>query len=174
MTNIMSTITSSKQLKLSQLYQHHQTWLYHWLQKKLGGSDHAADIAHDTWLRLFLMENLPPDEISRQYLVKIAKGLIIDRYRRFCVEQAYLQTLQDYPALEAPSAEQQYLIIETLLQLDLALSKLPVAVKQAFLLHRLEGKTYKQIAEMLNISVSSVEKYIARALLSCILAIQNE
>jgi RNA polymerase sigma factor (sigma-70 family) len=164
----------NKKNRLSALYQAHQNWLYQWLRAKLGTADSAADIAHDTWIRLYSQEHLPSDALSRPYLVKIAKGLLIDRYRRYRVEQAYLQTLQDLPELVAPSAESQYLVIETLMQLDLALQSLPLPIKQAFLLHRIEGKKYKDIAQILQISVSSVEKYIARALFCCVMALDDE
>lgn len=164
----------TKRHRLAELYHSHQNWLYQWLRAKLGTADSAADLAHDTWLRLYSQESLPNDALSRRYLAKVAKSLLIDRYRRYRVEQAYLLSLQDLPESVAPSAESQYLVIETLMQLDLALQRLPQAVKRAFLLHRIEGKKYKDIAATLNISVSSVEKYIARALLSCVMALDDE
>lgn len=170
----MTNSQFSKQQYFSDLYQQHQPWLKSWLQKKLGSSDHAADIAHDAWLKLFKQDEMPTHEQSRPYLVNIAKGLMIDRYRRYRVEQAYMQTLQDYEEQYTPSPEQQYLIIETLFQLELGLSQLPKETKQAFLLHRVEGKTYKQIAEILGVSLSSVERYISRALLTCILATRDD
>lgn len=166
--------TISKQQHLSILYQQHQPWLHLWLKRKLGNSDHAADIAHDTWLKLFKQDLLPETDQSRPYLVQIAKGLMVDRFRRSRVEQAYLQTLQEYAMHDTICIEQQYLILETLLQLDQALSKLPENVKQAFLMHRIEGRKYKEIAELLDISLSSVEKYIARALLTCLMVLQDE
>ena len=40
----------------------------------------------------------------------------------------------------------------------------------AFLLSRLEGLSYKEIAERLAVSLSSVEKYMASAIRHCYLA----
>lgn len=42
-------------------------------------------------------------------------------------------------------------------------------MRQAFLLSQLEGLTYAQIAGQLNVSVSSVKKYMARATEHCLL-----
>ena len=45
-----------------------------------------------------------------------------------------------------------------------ALENLTEAQRTAFLLNRIEGKKYAEIAEMLNISVKSVEKRMSQAL----------
>jgi RNA polymerase sigma-70 factor (ECF subfamily) len=42
--------------------------------------------------------------------------------------------------------------------------------KQAFLMSQLEGLTYAEIARRLEVSVSSVNKYMARAIERCLLA----
>ena len=47
-----------------------------------------------------------------------------------------------------------------------AISELSDKQREVFLLHRMDGKSYKEIAEMLEISVKSVEKRMHRALLA--------
>jgi len=44
---------------------------------------------------------------------------------------------------------------------------LPIRVRHAFLLNRLEGLTHQQIAAQLNTSAASVERWIKRALTQC-------
>lgn len=46
----MSAIASSH--PVAELYTDHHTWLHGWLRRKLGCSHRAADLAHDTFLRL--------------------------------------------------------------------------------------------------------------------------
>jgi RNA polymerase sigma-70 factor (ECF subfamily) len=41
-------------------------------------------------------------------------------------------------------------------------------------MRQLEGKSYKEIAFELEVSVSSVEKYVAKGLQGCMLAMLNE
>lgn len=54
--------------------------------------------------------------------------------------------------------------------IDRLLHGLPVNVRRALLMRRLDGMSYRDIAEQLDVSVSSVEKYVARALQACMLA----
>jgi len=50
---------------------------------------------------------------------------------------------------------------------------LPEKARQAFLLKRVEGLSYQAIAEQLNVSISSVEKYAARGLQACAVAMME-
>ena len=59
--------------------------------------------------------------------------------------------------------------IETLQALNAMLDGLGAKVKQAFLLSQLQGLGYKEIAARMQVSVSSVTKYIARATEHCLL-----
>ncbi|NQD81569.1 RNA polymerase subunit sigma, partial [Pseudomonas sp. CrR14] len=54
-----------------------------------------------------------------------------------------------------------------LLQIDAMLDAMPAKVREAFLLSQFEGLTYPQVAERLQVSVSSVQKYMQRAISAC-------
>lgn len=149
------------------LYHNHHSWLRRWLSVKLGCSHTAADLAHDTYLRILARGTTPASDQSRRFLTQVAKGLVIDHYRRRRIETAYLETLSLLPETLAPSPEEQALTIEALVEIDALLHELPDKPRRAFLMCRLEGLSYQDIAEALSVSVSSVEKYIARALLAC-------
>ena len=49
--------------------------------------------------------------------------------------------------------------------MELAIDQLPTRARQVFVLHRVEGLTYGEISRELDISVSAVEKNMARALM---------
>lgn len=149
------------------LYHNHHSWLRRWLSAKLGCSHTAADLAHDTYLRILARGTTPEPEQSRRFLTQIAKGLVVDHYRRRRIEAAYLETLSLLPEAHAPSPEEQTLTIEALVEIDALLHGLPEKPRRAFLMCRLDGQSYQQIAVALDVSVSSVEKYIAKALLVC-------
>ncbi|MFP4251388.1 MAG: sigma-70 family RNA polymerase sigma factor [Guyparkeria sp.] len=158
---------------MSTLYRENQYWLRGWLYSRVGCSEVAADLVQDTFLRLLKTDNQPPADESRRYLTRVAKGLLIDHYRRQRVEEAYLETLSLMPQAHAPDPETRQTVIETLLEIDALLDGLPSKVRTALLLRQLEGLSYAAIAEELSVSISSVEKYVARGLATCCLALER-
>jgi RNA polymerase sigma factor (sigma-70 family) len=145
------------------LYSDHHAWLLTWLRRKLGNAFDAADLAHDTFLRILVSGTTPPPEKSRAYLTQIAKSLLIDLYRRRTIETAYLDALALLPEEYTLSTEERAIVLETLLHIDAMLDTLPPRVREAFLLSQLDGLTYSEIATRLSISVGSVRKYMLHA-----------
>ncbi len=140
----------------------------------MGCSEQAADLAHDTFVRLIVSGRLPAAEQGRRYLAQIARHLLIDLRRRYRIEQAWLETLLLQPEAEEPSPETRALIVETLLQIDAMLGRMPAKVRSAFLLSQFEGLSYAEIAERLDVSVSSVQKYMIRAIQACYQVLYSE
>lgn len=158
-------LSSPDPLKL--LYTDHHRWLAGWLRSKLGCPHHAADLAHDTFLRVLVRREFDTIHEPRAYLATIAHGLMVDHVRRRELERAYLETIAGLPEPEAPSPETRLLILEALARIDALLDGLNPKVRAAFLLSRLEGLSYPEIAAHLGVSLSSVEKYIAAAIRHC-------
>ena len=152
------------------LYRDHHAWLLGWLQRRLGCPDEAADLAQDTFVRLlrrrgYLQNN--PLNVPKAYIATIARGLIIDHWRRRELESAWQETLANLPQADAVSPEMRLCLFETLDQIDQMLSSLKPAVRRAFLLAQLEGYSCRQIAAALNISLATAERYVAKALRRC-------
>lgn len=152
---------------LHSLYHGHHSWLLGWLRQRLGCPHNAADLAQDTFVRLLGQRALNEVREPRAFLASIARGLLIDYYRRASLERAYQQALQGLPEPEVPSPEQQALIMETLVEIDRLLDGLKPKVREAFLLSQLEGLSYAQIAERLGRSVSSIQQYMTLAFSHC-------
>ncbi|MDT7834799.1 sigma-70 family RNA polymerase sigma factor [Aquabacterium sp. OR-4] len=158
---------SANQQQVHALYSHHHGWLHGWLRNRLGCTHRAADLAHDTFVRL-LSARLPPRlDAPRAYLCTIAKGLVIDHWRRRDLEQAWLDTLAAWPEAEVPSPEHRLVILEALVAIDQALDELPAAVRQAFLWAQLEGLSCPQIAQRLGVSLATAERHVAKGLRRC-------
>ncbi|MDR5171880.1 sigma-70 family RNA polymerase sigma factor [Methylobacillus flagellatus] len=164
----METLPDSQQQMLGTLYTEHHGWLQGWLRKRLGCVFEAADLAHDTFVRIAVQHELENLREPRAYLTTVAHGLMVNQLRRRKLEQAYLAALAQAPAHEIPSPEAQAMLLETLLEIDALLDGLPGKVRMAFLMVQLEGASHADIARRLDVSVSSVRKYIMRALAHCL------
>jgi RNA polymerase sigma factor (sigma-70 family) len=159
---------------INEFYLTHKTWLYHWLCKKVSCSSDAADLAQDTFTRLLTKQEAEPIREPRAYLTTIAHGLLVNLLRRRDLEQAYIAAMTALHGSAGetgtPSPEQYMLALERIIALDHMLKGLPTKARIAFLLHRIDGLRYAEIAEELGVTVSSVKKYIAKAMLHCALA----
>lgn len=154
--------------QLEQLYAEHHGWLCGLLRRKLGNACDAADLAHDICVNLLRKGYVPPAEDCRRYLTQIAKGVVIDLYRRRKLETAYLDDLKQREEALVPSEEVRALAVEALIQVDAALQRHSANAREALLLHKLSGMAHRDIAVELKVSVSSVEKYIASAVRTCL------
>lgn len=154
--------------QIGALYSSHHGWLQGWLRRKLGNAFEAADLAHDTFVRVLGKPgDLDTVREPRAWLTTIAQGLLVDHVRRREIERAYLEALAHLPEPDVPSPETRLTILETLLAIDALLDNLPPKVRSAFLMSRLEDMTYPEIAAQLGVSLSSVEKYMATAIRHC-------
>ncbi len=153
---------------LHTLYSDHHGWLHGWLRKRLGCTHQAADLAHDTFVRILAARDLTVVREPRAYLRTIAKGLMINWCQRQALERAYLDALALMPEPQAPSPEQRLIILETLHEIDAMLEALPPLARQAFLLSQIEGMTYEAIAAQLKISLTSVKRYMQRGFRQCL------
>lgn len=162
----MPSDTSSPHL-IATLYQGHHSWLLGWLRQRLGCPQNAADLAQDTFVRLLGQRELIEPREPRAFLATIARGLVVDHYRRARLERIYLDSLSNLPEPEVPSAEERALVLETLMEVDRLLDGLKPRVRETFLLSQLDGLTYPQIAERLGLSVSSIQQYMGKAFAHC-------
>jgi len=152
-----------------QVYREHHGWLYQWLWRRLHCPHEAADLSHDTFLRLIVSERPARLREPRAYLLVIASRLLVNRHHRRRVEAEALR--QVALLLEgrdtrgpAETATAQDLLARVL---RLLTEEMPEKPRQAFLMARVEGLRYRDIAERLDVSESSVKQYLAKTLAHC-------
>lgn len=152
------------------LYSDHHDWLFGWLRKKLGCAHNAADVAHDTFLRIIASRDaLLGVEQPRAWLTTTAKRLIIDRARRQALEQAYLAEMALLAAHLPfqPAPDETLMALEALDQIGAALQAISAKARDAFLMHYLDQQSHAAIAAGLGVSTRMVHTYLVQALLAC-------
>jgi len=160
---------------IEHLYQNHHQWLCNWLSKKLHNAHTAEDLVQDTFITLIEK----PQQIQnileyRAFLLTIAKRKLFNFWRRQDLEHAYLQSLQDVGIEQyCIAAEHLCLIQDAIIQIDRLLEGLSLPVQQAFLLKKMECLTHPEIAQIMNISLASVERYVKQATIHCVLQRQT-
>jgi RNA polymerase sigma-70 factor (ECF subfamily) len=112
----------------------------------------------------------------RNYLFQIAVNLLIDKKRRDDVRHRdHHVSEQDVTILSSLDSPERKLEGKyRLRQTQDILNSIKLSYKQAFLLSRVDGKSYREISDILGVSVSTVEKYISKALLAVRKGVVND
>ena len=122
----------------------------------------ATDLAQDVFLRIWEKQlAIEPKGILR-LLYKIAGDMFISRYRRETLELNYRKTLKFNDSDVTPEERLQYNELKE--NYTKALAQLNEKQRTVFLMSRMEGLKYHEIAERLNISVKAVEKRMSNTL----------
>lgn len=155
---------------LEKLFLDHSQSLVRFVSRIVRNTEDAEDIAQHAYLRLQKLSNNTDLDNPRAYLFQIANNLAVDQLRRGKLHTAYVnqqQINERCDSASGPSPERVLAAKRRLQAIYNSMDKLPLKCRQAFLLHRVRGLSYSQIAQEMHISVSSVEKYILQALKVC-------
>ncbi|VAV95105.1 hypothetical protein MNBD_ALPHA05-687 [hydrothermal vent metagenome] len=153
----------------------HDRMLVQWLTKKFGDREAARDIAQSAYLRIWRYAEHNEIDNPQALIFKTAANLAANEFRarhrmRF-IERMTPRADEDDDhnkienlACDTPSPEQITVARQDLKIGIAAIKRLPDRVRHAFVLSRFENKNYREIADDMNVSESSVEKYIIAAL----------
>ncbi|XHS77494.1 RNA polymerase sigma factor [Burkholderiaceae bacterium UC74_6] len=123
----------------------------------------ADDLLQDAWVRLACYERNQVIDEPEAFLMKVALNLSIDMHRA-AVTRGDEVLLEDVVLIDAaPTAEDVLLARERMERLSLCVGRLSEKTRAIFVAYRLDGQTYKQIARDHGVTISTVEKHVARA-----------
>ncbi len=143
---------------------HYEEWseaVFRFLYYKIGDKELCEDLVHDVFVKYW--NRIEIDEIRniKNYLFTIARNLMINEVRHQKVILKYQQNFTlgsiDSPHFELETSEFKR-------RLENAISNLPEGQREVFLMNRIEGLKYREIAELLQISQKAVEKRMTKAL----------
>lgn len=150
-------------LFIQKLFREHNTGLLKFLSRKTGDPEEAQDIAQTAYEKLIGVEAVEGLENAKSYLYQTALNLAIDRMRRQQRANNYQQIIQEQEEDgDAPGFSPEQLVAskQQLERVNQALAELPKACQSAFLMHRAQQLSYREISDTLGVSVSMVEKHI--------------
>lgn len=156
----------------SSIFKTHAKALRNYMYYKFGNEEKANDVSQEAFIKLW--ENCAdvPKEKAKSYLYTIANNSALNRVAHQKVVLAYAKNVRpsDYTS-ESP----EFLMEEKEFKhkLQRAIESLTETQRVAFLMHRIDGKKYHEIAEILEISVKAVEKRISGALVTLRKEIEN-
>ncbi|MEM6801970.1 MAG: RNA polymerase sigma factor [Bacteroidota bacterium] len=153
-----------KEAVFDQIFQEHAETLRNFCYYKSGNLNEAEDLVQEAYIRLWKNCAKVPYAKAKSFLYKVAQNLFLHQVEHKKVVLKFLRRQHRKQNLESPEFLQEEK--EFLKRLEEAISSLSEKQRLVFLLNRINGKSYREIADMLGISVKSVEKRMHRALLS--------
>jgi RNA polymerase sigma factor (sigma-70 family) len=144
------------------LFKKHATHLHNFLYYKFGEQLNPKDKVQDAFIKLWENCSKISPEKAKSFLFTTANNLMLNEAAHQKVVLKHHQLPQKRSTNESPEfvlQEKEYNK-----KLQNALSNLSEAQRVAFLMNRTEGKRFKEIASLLDISVKAVEKRIYGAL----------
>lgn len=146
------------------------------VRRAVRGDDRAEDLLHSAFVRLAEYSERNSVDNPAGFLVRTAANMAVDEQRRIRVRReapidvAGLLQIADGQPLHPEALEAR----ERLQKVLAGLESLGPRTREIFLLHRLDGLKYRDIAAQLGISVSAVEKHVAKATLFLVTWVEGE
>ena len=129
-------------------------------------TDDTDDLIQEAFLRLQQYRDKQAVGNTEAFLVRTVLNLSADLQRRHRVERIVPDALESLSVVD-PSPPPDVVLAgqERLLRFKRGLRAISPRQREVFILHRVEGYSFPQIAKELDISVSMAEKHAARALI---------
>lgn len=159
---LLHQLREGDRLAFEKLYRHYAPKLGVKILQLLKSEALAQDILQELFIKMWeIRTQIDPERSFAALLYKTATHLSYNAYHRSVREQRLFATLarpEGYSHIEENLAYH-----ETQTLLYQALGKLTERQREIYILHKIEGKSYKEISESLNLGVSSVNWHLQLA-----------
>ncbi len=169
------SITEKKELELLKsgssssfevLYHRYNAKLYNFIMKVSRGDGYMAEeLVQRTFIKVWeTKEYINPEKSFISYLCTIAKNMLLNEYEHQTIQFIYQEYVKVNISADDTSTEKQ--VEKNLLEeyIDKLTDKLPPKRKEIFILSRKEGLSNKEIAKQLQITESTIETQLSKAL----------
>jgi RNA polymerase sigma-70 factor (ECF subfamily) len=129
----------------------------HWLTRGAGGADDLVQSALERALSRWTSRR--DDEALRAWLFSILYRLFLDKRRRSRRQEAALEHLQSEPEPSQPSVERE-VVAQSAIE---SLQRLPPDQRSLLLWVSVEGLSYQEIADILEVPMGTVMSRLSRA-----------
>jgi RNA polymerase sigma factor (sigma-70 family) len=142
------------------------------LERMVNNHSTAEDLLQETYLRVTRALSERPIDHLEPFVFKTARNLALDHLRARRIQARTL--LDDVPldvvenvAAPTSSAEDAAHAEQLLERLNISLNQLSTRQQRIFILSRLHGQSYQEIADQLSVSPSTVQKELKLIMAIC-------
>lgn len=161
---LLLRVQSGDNLAFGQIYERYKVQLATNFIRLLRNDELAKDALQDLFVRLWNKRaTIDTTQPFTAYLYRIAKNLVIDYYRKASRDKIMQAMMMDEQSQWYQHVEEYMTVKENAYLLKKIIAQLPKKQQEAYILHKLEGKSYKEISALMGISTSTINKHIHTA-----------
>lgn len=144
-------------------------FLKRFVSRFLSGQQDIEDVVQETYLRAYSASSDRDIEQPKAFLFRIAKNIALNELTRKSRQITdYIEDCSPSSVIDhGVSVEEEIQARQTLGIYCEALATLPEKCRKVYLLRKVHGLSHQEIAERMELTVSSVEKYLTRGMLHC-------
>jgi RNA polymerase sigma factor (sigma-70 family) len=148
--------------------------LLRFLTGRVNCPETAADLTHETYLRLYQVANKNLPDNARAMAFRIAVNLAVDYQRRCTVRNRHTANVDSDLLIDTiadtSAAEPLQILIskERFNRLESALNELSPDCRRVFLLNKVEGLGYREIGQCMDITIRQVGRLLEQAINHCL------
>lgn len=146
------------------LYHRYSRQLIAKLDRKLAHASESEDILQELFIKVWeRREQLDPDGPFAGYLYRIGERMVTDHFRRVARTSAlHGEVRRDSTEITTPT-DDRVATGETQRLIQQAVDRLPPQQRRTFSLCKLEGKTHKEAAAIMQVSPETVHAHLTKA-----------
>lgn len=163
---IKSQISKGNQLALQQLMDLMADDLSIFAQGFVKCKDRAEEIVSDVFYKLWCKRKQIHEikNLNAYLFVSVRNGALSYLRKKSGLEEIPIESISEFNFPPVRGPESELIDKETLEEINAAIEKLPPKCKMAFMLAKVQGLKYKEISQIMNISVKTINNHIALAL----------
>jgi RNA polymerase sigma factor (sigma-70 family) len=153
-------------LGLDMVYRNERPALVRFIARYRSNPQDAGDVAQEAFLRLAQSEQTRSEPIARPraFLRQVARNLLRDHAKSVTRQGELLHVPFDDEAVSLANEVARLEARDSLARIEAVVRKMKPKTREIFMAHRLDGLSYIEIAKRTGMSVSGVEKQMARAM----------
>lgn len=148
----------------TQLYQRYSLRLLGRIIRLVKSDETAEEILQTLFLKVWeRRDQIDADKPLKPFLFTIAQNLVYDHFRRMALDERFRNEFIKQYAEDYQHIEEELTFKQTQENVMNAIKALPPQCQKVFILFKIEGKSYAEICETLNISKSTVNNHLTKA-----------
>lgn len=161
---LLIDLKSGDEAAFRYFYNEYHVALYRRLLKLVQLEVIAEELLQDLFIRIWQKRILiDPEQSFKAYLYRIAEHIVADHYRKLA-RQVKLERDTDVQLMDLKEAnEETFFSIHAEKIINEAIEQLPAQQQKIFRWCKIEGKSYEEVSQLLNISHATINTHISRA-----------